>query len=614
MKAFQLKIAIKNSKPPIWRRVIVPAGITFSQLSIILNKVMGWCGYHLFEFEFYHRELRIIEDADDMAIGYGPFDYLEASTTFVREFLEEEEWFTYTYDLGDDWTHRVTIEKVIMDYEYNYPKVLKYKGDCPIEDCGGIYGYYECLEIISDPTHPEYEDRLEWMQLQGYPNEYDLENVNQALEEELFYIWGKGEKKTQSQIYEKLFSGNSGLQATKRDKNKNLAINRSGKHKFEEAADLFAKMVQEELYRSERLENCTLVSIFEDYEKEDIYEIATEKGVTGIAGCSKKQLIKKLVDFMLQPEIMQSYFLCLQDEEIEEFEKAAKKEGFYESDNREYLMKLYKTDYIGMLEDGSFRVPQDVWTQFSIMQSEEFHSKRQIVSFVLGCLRVAGVLYGIAPIDIILKMINQNQRINVTADELKKIMEGIPPEFSDYVIKNGKVYYKELYPNDRGLLQTQGNKEYYIPTVQEINEFSIYGYFPHHAETMKFKSYLIKELGAMEDETELLVKIIQRKICGDFPIKDILEVLYDFEIIAQTEREWNKLIKQIGLLQNDTRMMLNRGFTPNELSQKHNKCVLLADKTDNVIDFQEARKNKVYPNDPCPCGSGKKYKKCCGKH
>ena len=22
---------------------------------------------------------------------------------------------------------------------------------------------------------------------------------------------------------------------------------------------------------------------------------------------------------------------------------------------------------------------------------------------------------------------------------------------------------------------------------------------------------------------------------------------------------------------------------------------------------------KVYPNDPCPCGSGKKYKKCCGR-
>ena len=24
--------------------------------------------------------------------------------------------------------------------------------------------------------------------------------------------------------------------------------------------------------------------------------------------------------------------------------------------------------------------------------------------------------------------------------------------------------------------------------------------------------------------------------------------------------------------------------------------------------------HKIYPNDPCPCGSGKKYKKCCGKN
>ena len=44
---------------------------------------MGWCGYHMFEFEFYHLELRIIEGAEDfMDYGYGPFDYLEASDTY----------------------------------------------------------------------------------------------------------------------------------------------------------------------------------------------------------------------------------------------------------------------------------------------------------------------------------------------------------------------------------------------------------------------------------------------------------------------------------------------------------------------------------------------------
>ncbi|HIV90247.1 MAG TPA: SEC-C domain-containing protein [Candidatus Eisenbergiella stercoravium] len=26
------------------------------------------------------------------------------------------------------------------------------------------------------------------------------------------------------------------------------------------------------------------------------------------------------------------------------------------------------------------------------------------------------------------------------------------------------------------------------------------------------------------------------------------------------------------------------------------------------------KEKKIYPNDPCPCGSGKKYKKCCGRN
>ena len=56
-KAFQLKIAIKDSKPPIWRRVVVPAGITFTQLSMILNEAMGWSGYHMFEMEFYQLKI-----------------------------------------------------------------------------------------------------------------------------------------------------------------------------------------------------------------------------------------------------------------------------------------------------------------------------------------------------------------------------------------------------------------------------------------------------------------------------------------------------------------------------------------------------------------------------
>lgn len=76
-----------------------------------------------------------------MILDVGDFDTIEASKTYIREYLEDNDWFTYTYDMGDDWQHRVTIEKIIDDYENDYPMVIKYKGNCPLEDCGGIYGY-----------------------------------------------------------------------------------------------------------------------------------------------------------------------------------------------------------------------------------------------------------------------------------------------------------------------------------------------------------------------------------------------------------------------------------------------------------------------------------------
>lgn len=608
MKAVQLKIAIKNSKPPIWRRVMVPTGITFSQLSMILNEVMGWSGYHLFEFEFYHRELRIAENADEFEIGYGPFDYIEASTTYIREFMEEEEWFTYTYDFGDHWKHRVTIEKIVTDYPFIYPMVLKYKGDCPIEDCGGIEGYYECLEIINDESHPEREERLEWMESQGYPNEYDIAYVNEQLEQEYFYIWDGGETRCQREIFEEHFSGKNGLHVTRMDSNKNLSVNKSGRHKLQEMADLIGKTMQANSYWSERLRICTLTSIFEDFDKNNLLEIAEEKGVKGVSQCNKKRLIEKLVNFMLQPQVFRSYLLCLQDEELKEFERVAKHKGVCETDSLELLTNLYESAYIGIMEDDKVSVPQEVWVLYQTIANKEFHAKRQVHSYVLACMRTTSVLYGIVPVEVLLKVINQHPQVCVSVEELKQIIDDLPPEYQDYVWKDNKIYHYDLYPNDRGLVRAQGNKTYYIPTVKEIYELSIHEYFPSGAETLKFKRFLVKELGAMEDEAEIVTKIIQRKICGDCQIEDLFDVLDDFGLIDDEDDSFvmlDKITKQINHLWNNTRMLLNKGFTPNEIARQRDKS--------NVINFQEVRKNKVYPNDPCPCGSGKKYKKCCGK-
>ncbi len=611
MKAFQLKIVIKNSKPPIWRRVIVPAGITFSQLSIILNKVMGWSGYHLFEFEFYHLELRIVEDADEFDIGYGPCDYIEASDTYIREYLEENEWFTYTYDLGDDWQHRVSVEKIIDNYEYNYPQVIKYKGNCPVEDCGGIYGYYECLEIINDKDHPEYEERLEWMEAQGYSDAYDMDEVNGDLKECFFYKWGKGEKRCQHEIYEEHFDGNYGLCATKRDKNKKMQVQMSGKHELEETMRQFQAALESEMYWEQKLGITSLADIFEDYAKGDIQEIAKEKGIKGISKYNKDTLIKRLVDHMLQPDVAKQYFLCLQDEEIEEFEKASKVTGFYEPEDAGSLLRLYEAGYVGSLTDGRMVVPRDVVAIYNLFKGKDFEENRKKISYLLCCLSTVVTLYGIAPMSVLMKLIERNPSIHMTEEEIKIALLNIPPEYEDCIVVKDTVYSIDLYPNDRGLLSAQGNKEYYIPTLSEIVDFGTNGYNTKSKQAEKLKQFMMKKMDATYQEAMLACGMIQIQITGDCQMQDIFHTLEDLGLVLEHDSQLNELVGLIHNLWNNTRMLLNRGFTPNELAvQKRNFMQPLSD-TGKVIDFTQVKKSKVYPNDPCPCGSGKKYKNCC---
>ena len=72
-------------------------------------------------------------------------------------------------------------------------------------------------------------------------------------------------------------------------------------------------------------------------------------------------------------------------------------------------------------------------------------------------------------------------------------------------------------------------------------------------------------------------------------------------------------------LYNNTRQWVLKGHTPNELFQKEKKFLKPLPSEPFKADQSNARvidsgtRTKVGRNDPCPCGSGKKYKKCCGK-
>ena len=89
--------------------------------------------------------------------------------------------FLYEYDFGDGWIHEVVAEKILPpDPGFKNPVCLAGENACPPEDCGGIPGYYNLLEILGDRKHPEYRDMKDWMGGKFDPAAFKLDAVNKA--------------------------------------------------------------------------------------------------------------------------------------------------------------------------------------------------------------------------------------------------------------------------------------------------------------------------------------------------------------------------------------------------------------------------------------------------
>lgn len=183
--AVQLKISLKNSTPPIWRRVLVKSSITFFELHYTIQIAMGWGNFHLYEFKIGNYRIGIIDD-DFYDPESGTTETIDAKEITLDEVLSKGEVksFSYEYDFGDGWIHSIEVEKTLpLDPDKYYPVCIKGKLACPPEDCGGLYGYYNLLEIISNKKHPEYKDMVEWMGGRFDPNEFEVDDVNVDLED-----------------------------------------------------------------------------------------------------------------------------------------------------------------------------------------------------------------------------------------------------------------------------------------------------------------------------------------------------------------------------------------------------------------------------------------------
>lgn len=180
-QVLQFSVALQGIEPKIWRRIHVPSDYNFWDLHIAIQDAMGWQDYHLHHFEIKgkgkRKEVRIgIPDFDGIVDLPEVFPGWEISIIAFFNALGVEA--VYEYDYGDGWLHNVKLEGYMFrEKGIKYPICIDGKNACPPEDCGGVDGYYNVIEVLSDPEHDDHEDMRTWAGKDWDPKRFDPASV-----------------------------------------------------------------------------------------------------------------------------------------------------------------------------------------------------------------------------------------------------------------------------------------------------------------------------------------------------------------------------------------------------------------------------------------------------
>ena len=406
------------------------------------------------------------------------------------------------------------------------------------------------------------------------------------------------------------------------------------------------------------------------YTKEELLDQARSFEIRKCSGLRKADLIDTIVDTFCTEEMLRSRLACLTKEQMDLFRKACISPTAVSVNEVVDAMKLYRY-WIGYFEEPTdrFCVFEDVAVAFSKVDDESFRRKQCRKGWMVKCIHFFIQYYGIAPIEVIYEM--YRQKVKCSIDEMIEMLWEMPVDIVESCLftmdrigmkgwskenplysEKGIFVHLQLFEDEEFdyLLRQQKDKDFYIPSAQQIDEICRIGYEASSSEYKKLESFFIKKLRLpYEQAVTWCLQVWANSYEGESPLKIInkmTEANIEFE-----EKMINELLELVMAAHNNTRMKENRGYKPSEMARKmpidkmptivpasSKAAAILMDaapqlqamgvpvdlngNTDVIYTTMFPRglseepirvEKKIYPNDPCPCGSGKKYKKCCGK-
>ncbi len=605
--AIQLKIQIRDiKKPPVWRRIVIPGNFSFHDLHNTIQAAFGWWCEHLYQFQRHPFDggwtVKEPDEENDLW-GEQPEDSRE---TNVLDFIQHMglEKFVYVYDFGDSWVHDITVENIDNDDELDYPICLAGKGACPPEDCGGPWGYEELKEEMD-------KDEI---------NEFDLEEVNEELESIT-----AGEE-------------SSGEMA-------------DSMHDYDVPDD------------AKELEKMSLVDVLQRLYKSELADYAEELGFDIDENLSEEEFRKQYAQALINHPVEVLSMLPLEDLTMLARLKKEPMPGNIaqcHEDYRDKIIEIYGLAGHWWDEDDNFYlwIPEDLWTALKphieeVMDIPHVKHRLLIENTILGLAN----LYGQVSLGLVYKELVRFGRVKTIEDATIAVSACREKSLLLKWIAHQIGGFMEEPTDDNQLFLSPYGWDMPVELVREIEKRkSLTGDYQQFSATdvMAASVMPIPNIAnpAHDDFVSMLTDELELDkgqaiiVCHDLWYREMHKyeedfeeedpgtyfresVLYDYD---SYDYMFKKGMKMLDAYLNNMPHWQLKGHTPVETqsglselgkaARQERQRRLYQD--DNYVPPKDFFANlgvtmpiiaekKPGRNDPCPCGSGKKYKNCCGR-
>jgi len=335
--------------------------------------------------------------------------------------------------------------------------------------------------------------------------------------------------------------------------------------------------------------------------------------VKGYTKLAKRGLIESVGTALLNPNRMEEVLYILEPTEWTLLNKTAMTECLKTESYGALACDLLQS--LGYIQsyyyDNSFRyvMPSEIRQTYADLKKYGIVARKERSDLICNYAAAAIELYGVISQNDFVAIFDSQNSVHTNIDEVfRTLMRQIIVAKSDYCFWDEYIVCDEFEDDDfkgvEELLRQISDKPRYIPEKREFLKYADPCYYESTKETRALSEYIRLTLEQDKDTTQAILDEIHELCAAEYPLQEYFSVFQEYEI-SLTMKQAHELSELLTGINNSTRLWRNNGHTPNEIFDKYERQTL------QPLPESQPKTGKVGRNDPCPCGSGKKYKKCC---